>query len=496
MDSQLLIKNLPAAVDATNPWARDKLERKAVADYLTPVLASIRQPFVVSLHSPYGTGKSFFLDCWKHDLEQKGFRTVLFNAWETDFTHDALFAVMASLKRELAGKDKAAAKQFSELVKKTAGMLRSKGGALLLKGLASKLLSEEGTKELLEGLSVSSEEAASLFSNVAMQALEAQEAAENSMTDFTKFLAKIVKDITEQQTKKTDYPHTNDPVFKKLEDDDFKKLIIFVDELDRCRPNYAIEVLECIKHLFAVEGVVFVLAIDDEQMKSAIASTYGPRLDGDGYLRKFIDWQFQLPEPPIRTFCQFLAETMLPSSINRSDTTQRFHELIDGVAIVADAYQMSLREVEQSLSCLNLVLRSTYRELDMNSIALGLAAALFTKKVKNLDMLSKDLLEADRFLEHLSENLSDQALKRDYERIFQDKRMLSLFLSEQYAEVLKTKMNDEFEGKSEAEQRSFALYKDHIVPNFQQGFASRDYYKSVFQISLEHVTGAVAYLRR
>ena len=86
--------------DPKDPWANDMLERKGVAEYLTPVIASINQPFVISLSAPYGTGKTYFLQCWQQDLQNQGFRAAYFNAWETDFLQNALFAFMAALKRQ------------------------------------------------------------------------------------------------------------------------------------------------------------------------------------------------------------------------------------------------------------------------------------------------------------------------------------------------------------------------------------------------------------
>jgi predicted KAP-like P-loop ATPase len=60
-----------------------------------------------------------------------------------------------------------------------------------------------------------------------------------------------------------------------------KKIVIFIDELDRCRPTYAIEVLERIKHLFGVAGYVFVISLDKEQLSHSIATIYGAKMDSN-----------------------------------------------------------------------------------------------------------------------------------------------------------------------------------------------------------------------
>jgi len=70
---------------------------------------------------------------------------------------------------------------------------------------------------------------------------------------------------------------------------------IFVDELDRCRPDFAIAYLEVIKHLFDIKGVVFVLAVDVGQLESAAKSVFGAELNFQEYFRKFVHRSISLP---------------------------------------------------------------------------------------------------------------------------------------------------------------------------------------------------------
>lgn len=73
-------------------------------------------------------------------------------------------------------------------------------------------------------------------------------------------------------------------------------IVIFLDELDRCRPDFAVRTLERIKHFFDVPKVVFVLLINRAQLVAAIKGLYGARLDAEGYLAKFIQLQLVLPK--------------------------------------------------------------------------------------------------------------------------------------------------------------------------------------------------------
>jgi predicted KAP-like P-loop ATPase len=63
-----------------------------------------------------------------------------------------------------------------------------------------------------------------------------------------------------------------------------------VDELDRCRPTYAIQTLELVKHLFNVPGLIFIFALDIEQLSHSVQTVYGQNMDAQGYLCRFFDY--------------------------------------------------------------------------------------------------------------------------------------------------------------------------------------------------------------
>ena len=74
-------------------------------------------------------------------------------------------------------------------------------------------------------------------------------------------------------------------------------IIIIIDELDRCRPSYAIKLFEEIKHLFDVHGLVFVFGMNSEQLAHSVKAAYGASFDGTAYLRRFINRQYTLETP-------------------------------------------------------------------------------------------------------------------------------------------------------------------------------------------------------
>ena len=75
-----------------------------------------------------------------------------------------------------------------------------------------------------------------------------------------------------------------------------KKIIIFIDELDRCRPSFALGIIEKIKHIFDIEGVGFVFFANLKQIEAMINKQYGDKINATRYLSKFFPFSIELPE--------------------------------------------------------------------------------------------------------------------------------------------------------------------------------------------------------
>lgn len=367
-----LQKHEPPEIDVSNPWADDQLERKAVASELTTIIASIRQQFVISLHSPFGTGKTFFLTRWRQQLINDGYHVMYFNAWKTDFSHDPLAAFITSLKRQIDGISDASQRKtvkdrFDDLVR-VSGALAPQLPSLIAKAALRKTIGGETASDLINLY----RDITTAMGSLAKERLDAQEAAESSVEQFKHLLADIVEGITKNQN-----------------DESKKKLLIFVDELDRCRPTYAVEVLEAIKHLFSVRGLVFILAVDDVQLKSSVASVYGGQLDADGYMRRFIDWRINLPKPSNLEYAKFLCSRFSVSDSGHLNKGFDFYNgeksLIQGFSIFSDMFGLTLRQQEQIFIDINLFLRSLGDGQSPLAFPLGSLAVLRLAKRKLYD---------------------------------------------------------------------------------------------------------------
>ncbi len=472
----MLLKKELSAEQAT-AWTGDELERKKIADYLTPVIASIRQPFVISLNSEYGTGKTFFIKHWHKDLvDNKGYKAVYFNAWESDYAENAFISFISSIKKQLEEKNKKNTKDVAALVKKGAIYATRKIAPLVAKGIARKLIDSETVKEIADLSKETDKDVADLFGKLAEDSLRKHEEIASSIEDFREYLGAFVQEIT-----------------KDADNDDKKKLIIFVDELDRCRPTYAIEVLECIKHLFNVPNVVFIIAVDDKQLKAAVASVYGTRIDGEGYLRKFIDWQLNLPKPSSLKYANYLYNSFnldeLGTLANNDNYTNGKLRLIKAFGVFSYSFGMTLREQSQCFTEINLVLRSLGGNAEIQTYLSGVIPVLKLKCSEQLKDCIDGRLDAEQFTSFVETKL-ELNLYKSVMREWEEERAIfhALFTDSEHRKSL----SEEYNGlvtlqKTEtlnAEKQKRLGYLDYVIrciPNVSyRGFGMDAEAKTVY----------------
>lgn len=136
-------------------------------------------------------------------------------------------------------------------------------------------------------------------------------------------------------------------IFNDIINENTDKLIIFIDELDRCKPSFAIEMLERIKHFFDDDRIIFIASINRSQLVHTISKYYGEKFDSTGYLDKFFDRNVYLPEIDMRF-----------NNVLQIPHTQYFLELI--TKGLNNYYQLSLRENLRFYQCISIVSKSKY----------------------------------------------------------------------------------------------------------------------------------------
>lgn len=267
------LKHHDIPIDQEQPFANCKLGREKYALILTSLVGSYSDGFVLAINNKWGTGKTTFVKMWQQQLNGKGFKTLYFNAWENDFENGALSALMSELS---SLQEKSTKILFKKVLEKGAVLSKS-ALPILLKAAIAKHLDKEVLKELFEGVS----------------------------DDANELLQSQIKEYTSKKEGLKEFKSFLEEFVKKSSND--KPIVFIIDELDRCRPDYAVDVLEKVKHFFGVPGIVFVLSIDKMQLGNAVRGVYGSdRMNADEYLRRFIDLEYVIPEPNTESFCKYL----------------------------------------------------------------------------------------------------------------------------------------------------------------------------------------------
>ncbi|MCY4274155.1 MAG: P-loop NTPase fold protein [Gammaproteobacteria bacterium] len=82
-------------INPDDPYAHDLLDRKPLVDFLSTLIGNLDSPFVLSLNSPFGTGKTTLVKMLMANLKKKNFHCIYFNAWEVDYAADPLVALVS-----------------------------------------------------------------------------------------------------------------------------------------------------------------------------------------------------------------------------------------------------------------------------------------------------------------------------------------------------------------------------------------------------------------
>ena len=141
------------------------------------------------------------------------------------------------------------------------------------------------------------------------------------------------------------------------------QVVIFVDDLDRCRPTYAIDLLERIKHLFNVKNAVFVLSLDKQQLGVSLEAVYGQGINSNEYLRRFIDLEYMLPKTNSEKFTLNLFQRFgfdeFFKTRKHGDTVYDKGNVTNTFNFLCDIFDLNLRAREQCLTQLRIVLMTT-----------------------------------------------------------------------------------------------------------------------------------------
>lgn len=314
---------------------RDEYQRRAIAEKLETLLDSNLDISPLVIDGYWGTGKTEFSLklCNLLSKNTEGRIVIYIDAFKEDHCEDPLLSITAAIANVLPEKEK------RELIKKAVPAIKF-GVKTALKAGAGWILRQNA-----DGLTEEFQKAIKDTSNAAI--------------DGT-----IENLISEHMESESNIKALNN---KLRELSTNKKIILIIDELDRCRPTFAVELLEKIKHIFDAPNVNFILVANLSQLKAAINHVYGSSVDSQNYLDKFIKYIVRLPDTfkpdGFQTF--HTSHTHWDILVEKSTLTQPIRmALSERIEEVINARQLSLREIE----CLHRYLE-VYQLLSKNSIS-------------------------------------------------------------------------------------------------------------------------------
>ena len=331
------VQPLNIEIPEQNPFANDLLDRKEAVVTLTNIVRNIDGPCILSIDAPWGAGKTTFLNMWEKYLETKGFAVARFNAWENDFLEDPFVALSTEIIEAL----------------RSAGVVES--GWKALSGQATQVVMQVAPTilgSLASNAPILGSSAESVVKDLAERVISSHVESKDAIQGFKVRLEQLASDLS---ISKEGLP-----------------LIVMIDELDRCRPSYAIELLETAKHIFSVDHVMFSLSINRQQLAESIKGVYGYGFSATDYLERFFDISFSLPGVDRSTYIE---ETLRSVEIYQTLESQPLCKR--AFVRILDASQLSPRELARAIHYLSLVFASMDKS---EQLQVGTAAMLMAYK--------------------------------------------------------------------------------------------------------------------
>lgn len=268
-------------IPADAPYKNDLFKRQEFGDSLFSLFKSIQESMVVCVDAPWGDGKTTFANMWLADLNNRGVKCIYFDAYAHDYADEPFVAfcgeILSLAEKEFAD-DKtiqAIKKDFFAKAKRITTRIISVGTRIGLKALSFGNADNDDLKDLSRVKGDYTGGTPAGLSSIMEAMLDDYAESKKNRDEFRSQLSALGSAVRAKQG----FP-----------------LLIVVDELDRCRPNFALSLIERIKHIFAARDVSFMLLANTAQLQNYAKALYGEDIDAANYLRKFFTLTVELPK--------------------------------------------------------------------------------------------------------------------------------------------------------------------------------------------------------
>lgn len=354
------------------------LGRDSNAASFTKVVTSHPRARVIAIEAGYGFGKTMFQRKWAEDLRAAGETVIQFDAWRTDHSNDPLITFVAKLIENLPLDEKVSQAGTSKRKAALAAMLKvAKIATVTTARVAGGALAGDAMAEMF-GDAADGDEPAKL----------AKEMAEAAGAETSKAVVGLVFDqLMAERVRQHELGKQLGILLEALESAKPEakrkgRVTVIIDELDRCRPDYAVGLLEAIKHLFDQPGYKFVLMINPERLESTarmmfggVESTGSNQRSVEPYFTKFMDIRLQLKAPDYAELIALqianIESLYQPLKAGEAEYFDA-NGMIDGAAEILRRQNFSPREIERIFQLIEMTLTlADSREIDIRRLFVG-----------------------------------------------------------------------------------------------------------------------------
>jgi len=263
----------------------DIFNRRGFGENLGRLIENADDALVLGIDDPWGEGKTTFIKQWRGLLRSEtfGLDSIYFDAFANDYQDEPFEAIAEELYAFIDQKADADDSEywqehkegFLDGAKKMFASTSASVGKIMGAGTGAAAVAVTGAcGPEVDGAASGLGAAGEAMGQGAEAYFKARLKRKSGREGFQDALKIIGKGLREEG----------------------KSLVFVIDELDRCRPDYALDLLESVKHVFSVPGIAFVLVYNGNQMQEHIRCRYGREVKAGLYLNKFIDITTRMPK--------------------------------------------------------------------------------------------------------------------------------------------------------------------------------------------------------
>jgi len=377
--------------EGVSPWEGDLLGYKKIGETYTNLIQSIDDSRVVSIEAGFGRGKTFFRQAWASHLRSAGEVVVEIDAQQSDHSGDPVVTFLAALMETLEPAEKS---KWTKIVGKGAGV--AVATTKIIASVAARKAGEEVVDSVEAWLKSDGEE-----SNLDSVVTDFCKQASNSLS------AQLTAQIAAERVRTQEMPQQMKALREALtEGKDTERVVIVIDELDRCHPEYAISLLEAMKLVFNQNGFVFVLMVNADHLEGLANRLFGAVPEGERYLDKFVDIRLRLPitDEVLGQAAYDLVTTLPfgePFGDDREFSVERAAELARELGPIS---KLTMRQIKRVCLKIEVALRC-YQAVPLDA---PLLVFLAFDDAMGSNRLNKDLLPRSRLSQSVVDRLEEK----------------------------------------------------------------------------------------